>query len=298
MRKFLKVFLNLIFKMQEKAYELPKNNLYSYSNGTSSSHITSFATVSFDLKTREKAQKIKLKVKEIVKKNIKTPEKLLEYVEKAGTKVVRIPYADKILSHVNEQEGFITPKSGLEALYLNFILNKKISFKMPEMFVLRDLPLNIYVMSHQFHKWYAYKMGLPGYDENSQENFKKVFEFEDENKVKELSYSEVMALKEAVRRDLEAIDFVLELSKEQEGSKKTLDEQTAKYISEHLSPLEEDCLTPSMISNYVKKKLIANPVKKQYGRDQIVYLFFVLYSKVIISRVLELFYTFTPCFCG
>ncbi len=223
MRKFLKVFLNLIFKMQEKAYELPKNNLYSYSNGTSSSHITSFATVSFDLKTREKAQKIKLKVKEIVKKNIKTPEKLLEYAEKAGTKVVRIPYADKILSHVNEQEGFITPKSGLEALYLNFILNKKISFKTPEMFVLRDLPLNIYVMSHQFHKWYAYKMGLPGYDENSQKNFKKVFEFEDENKVKELSYSEVMALKEAVRRDLEAIDFVLELSKEQEGSKKTLD---------------------------------------------------------------------------
>ena len=32
-----------------------------------------------------------------------------------------------------------------------------------------------------------------------------------------------MALKEAVKRDMEAIDFVLELSKEHEGSKKTLD---------------------------------------------------------------------------
>ena len=223
MRKFLRIILNLVFKMQQKAYELPKGNLYSYSNGTSSSHITSFATMSLDAKNQKKSQLLREKVKQIVKKNIKTPEKLLEYVEKSGTKVVKIPYADKILSYANEQEGFITPKSGLEALYLNLVLNKKISFKTPEMFVLRDLPLNIYVMSHQFHKWYAYKMGLPGYDEASQEKFKRVFEFSDSKKAQELNYSEVMALKGAVRRDMEAIDFVLELSKEHEGSKKTLD---------------------------------------------------------------------------
>lgn len=223
MRKILRIILNQIFKMQQKAYKLPKGNLYSYSNGTSSSHITSFATMSLDAKKQKKTQLLREKVKQIVKKNIKTPEKLLEYVEKSGTKVFKIPYADKILSYVNEQEGFITPRSGFEALYLNLVLNKKISFKTPEMFVLRDLPLNIYVMSHQFHKWYAYKMGLPGYDEASQEKFKRVFEFSDSKKSQELSYSEIMALKEAVRRDMEAIDFVLELSKEHEGSKKTLD---------------------------------------------------------------------------
>lgn len=60
-------------------------------------------------------------------------------------------------------------------------------------------------------------------------------------------------------------------------------EQTAKYISQILSPLEENCMTPSMISNYVKKKLIASPVKKQYGRDQIVYLFFVAVAKNVLS---------------
>lgn len=223
MRKFLRIILNQIFKMQQKVYELPKNNLYSYSNGTSSSHITSFATMSLDAKKQKKTQLLREKVRQIVKKNIKTPEKLLEHVEKSGTKVVKIPYADKILSYVNEQEGFITPRSGFEALYLNLVLNRKISFKTPEMFVLRDLPVNIYVMSHQFHKWYAYKMGLPGYDEASQEKFKRVFEFSDSKKAQELSYGEIMALKEAVRRDMEAIDFVLELSKEHEGSKKTLD---------------------------------------------------------------------------
>lgn len=60
-------------------------------------------------------------------------------------------------------------------------------------------------------------------------------------------------------------------------------EQTAKYISEYLAPLEESCLTPSMISNYVKKGLIDNPIKKQYGRDQIVYLIFIAIAKNVMS---------------
>lgn len=60
-------------------------------------------------------------------------------------------------------------------------------------------------------------------------------------------------------------------------------DQTAKYISEYLSPLLDTALTGSMISNYVKKKLIANPVKKQYGRDQIAYLFFIAVAKQVIS---------------
>ena len=60
-------------------------------------------------------------------------------------------------------------------------------------------------------------------------------------------------------------------------------EQTTKYISQDLDPLEENCLTNSMIANYVKRKLIANPVKKQYGREQIAYLFFIAVAKNVLS---------------
>lgn len=60
-------------------------------------------------------------------------------------------------------------------------------------------------------------------------------------------------------------------------------EQTAKYISEYLSPLGDYGLTNSMISNYVKKGLVDNPVKKQYDRDQIVYLFFIAVAKTVLS---------------
>ena len=60
-------------------------------------------------------------------------------------------------------------------------------------------------------------------------------------------------------------------------------EQATKYIAEYLAPLGEYTLTPSMISNYVKKGLIANPVKKQYGREQIAYLFFIAMAKSVLS---------------
>ena len=60
-------------------------------------------------------------------------------------------------------------------------------------------------------------------------------------------------------------------------------EQTTKYISEYLAPLGDYGLTNSMISNYVKKGLVANPVKKQYDREQIAYLFFIAVAKTVLS---------------
>lgn len=59
-------------------------------------------------------------------------------------------------------------------------------------------------------------------------------------------------------------------------------EQTAKYISEYLEPIQSE-LTGSMISNYVKKGLVSNPVKKQYNREQIAYLIFIAVAKMVLS---------------
>ena len=60
-------------------------------------------------------------------------------------------------------------------------------------------------------------------------------------------------------------------------------EQTTKYISGVIAPLCGITITTSMISNYVKKKLIANPVKKQYSREQIAYLIFIAVAKSVLS---------------
>ena len=60
-------------------------------------------------------------------------------------------------------------------------------------------------------------------------------------------------------------------------------EQATKYIGGCLAPLGETALTSSMISNYVKKGLIASPAKKQYSRDQIAYLIFIAIAKSVLS---------------
>ncbi len=60
-------------------------------------------------------------------------------------------------------------------------------------------------------------------------------------------------------------------------------EQVVKYISEYLEPLGSFSLTGSMVSNYVKKGLVENPIKKQYDREQIAYLFFIAVAKNVLS---------------
>lgn len=60
-------------------------------------------------------------------------------------------------------------------------------------------------------------------------------------------------------------------------------EQTTKYINSCLEPLGCMEVTSSMVSNYVKKGLIPNPVKKQYYAEHIAYLFFVVIAKNILS---------------
>ena len=60
-------------------------------------------------------------------------------------------------------------------------------------------------------------------------------------------------------------------------------EQVAKYVNEYLAPNFNVSITTSMISNYVKKNLLDNPVKKQYYRDHIVYVFFIAVAKTVLS---------------
>jgi len=60
-------------------------------------------------------------------------------------------------------------------------------------------------------------------------------------------------------------------------------EQTVKYINSYFESFDGMNLTASMVSNYVKKGLVANAVKKQYYREQIAYLFFIAVAKNVLS---------------
>ena len=60
-------------------------------------------------------------------------------------------------------------------------------------------------------------------------------------------------------------------------------EQVTKYISDCLAPLADVNITGSMISNYVKRGLVKNPVKKQYDRERIAYLIYIAVAKNVLS---------------
>lgn len=60
-------------------------------------------------------------------------------------------------------------------------------------------------------------------------------------------------------------------------------DQTTKYISKYMEPLESMSVTNSMISNYVKKGLIDKPIKKQYYVEHIACLIFITAAKSVLS---------------
>ena len=60
-------------------------------------------------------------------------------------------------------------------------------------------------------------------------------------------------------------------------------EQAVRYINAYLAPLELPELTGSMVSNYVKQRLIPGPEKKSYSRDSIAYLLLLSYIKTVMS---------------
>ena len=69
-------------------------------------------------------------------------------------------------------------------------------------------------------------------------------------------------------------------------------EQVVRYINSVLEPLGYIEITNSMISNYVKKGLVASPVKKQYNANQIIHLIVIAILKnvVTLENINELFF--------
>lgn len=222
-------FINIQAKFLRKKH---KNKFKSvYANTTSKKVFGEGGSVEITTQTNKNKVKLENDLNTILTKYQNDPEKLLGFIERSGTKVYKIKFADKILKLINCEEGFISNIEGIKALYLNiivsFLAKEKInfSFKTEPIFVLRDLSLDCYCMIQQFHKWYAMKLNLPGFDAESQNNFNKFLNSNDAD-VKELSIEEILGLKEAIARDVEAINFIVDLAKSTAGSKNALKKMT------------------------------------------------------------------------
>lgn len=200
--------------------------MHKFSKTKSKTYLTKNETLLLNTGTKLKAMEVNKNAKALFKELINQPEELVKYIESNGTMVVRAAHIEKILLLIGEVEGFILPLTGIKALILTAAVNilspvkVKVGFNSPTMFVMRNLPVNVYYLAHQFHHWLSYSNGLPGYDEQTNGNFKAALSPEfGNNDIKMMSIDEILSLKDAIARDLEAIQFVKEISRELIGQK-------------------------------------------------------------------------------
>lgn len=221
MKNFIRNFLYYILQIREKTlvFRLDKSLKSSYSNKTSKTILSSTEHMTLTSQTQKNIELVKKNIEDIVNGCKNNPQKLLEYVSAAGTKVIKLDYADKILKAIGEEEGFITELKGIKALYLNLYTNSGFSFKSHPIFVLRNGEIEPLYMLHHFYKWYSMKTGLPGFDYKSQQNFKKYLKNINDPTIANLSIEATLALQEAVTRDKEATEFALEFAKKSQGAK-------------------------------------------------------------------------------
>lgn len=168
---------------------------------------------------------INKEARSVIKEAMENPDVIAKFIKSKGTLIVKSRYMDKILALIGEEPGFVTPMTGLRALFFTLMTNiccdvkLKIGGKTPEIFAFNLEPVDIYSFSHQFHLWLSYQNRLPGFEEKTIKNFKNFWQSQS---TAYFSIEEIMALKDIIARETEAVDFVTEIAREFIGQKNSL----------------------------------------------------------------------------
>lgn len=225
MKNIIKKIKYFFLSQQEKNIQnkLKKTTKRSFTNKTSKTIFGTAANVTLNTETQKLVELVKTNVATIIKKVDCNPDELLNYVKAANTPVYKLNNADKLLGFIQEEEGIIYEQEGITALYLSIITGQGIKFKTQPMFILRDGEIDKYYMLHHFYRWYSIKSNLPGFEYSVQKKFKQFIVDNSDEMLKKFTMEDIVALKEAIARDQEATEFVLEYTKQVEGSKNVID---------------------------------------------------------------------------
>ena len=213
MEKFINILTNLF-----------KNNKISdvsHSNKTSKTILSATEHLTINAQTNENIKKIQDDIKKILKTLEYNPIKIIEFIKNTNTKVYNIKNANNILKLINEEEGFITELKGFKGLFINLITEKIFCTTSKPIFIISDNNLEPAILLHHFYKWYALQMDLPGFDFQTQENFKK--HLKRNYDTSKLSINEIIDMQEAIARDKEATQLALNYIQETKGAKQVRD---------------------------------------------------------------------------
>ena len=150
------------------------------------------------------------------------PNNILNYIKMHGTDIFYIEN-EKTLNAIGENAGFIYPQKGLSALALSLLTKQGCKLETKEMFVLTKGELNTYYFVYNFYNWYVYKKGISGIDREAQELLNKYLYNSSNDEIAKLQLGEIYKLKDAIKQDKLAIEFVFKLCQKFETSKKALE---------------------------------------------------------------------------
>lgn len=224
--------INAVLVFQKKVLNWYYDFKYSKYKKKSSSKtfITAGETLYLNAQEKLDAKKVIENAKSVFKEHLNEPEKIFDYIKSEGTPVFKLTKAHTMLWFVGQEEGFIPPQKGFNALALSCLIKFfakeeiKVGFETSGMFVFRDTVLSPYFLAYHLYHWMAYSKNLSGYDEKTAKQFKNIFVLEkDITARKNLSIDEILSLREAIAREVDAIDMVVQLAKEVSGAKKASD---------------------------------------------------------------------------
>lgn len=222
----MKIFKNIVIfflSLQEGFLTRRLNKTLGVKNHSKrKKYFTNGCFLSIESLAESEKQKLEGEISLILKNSDYNPEKILEYIQKQGTNLY---YIDKssALSSISENEGFIYPQTGAKALYISLLTTKKFSLKTNEMFILTKGVINTYYFIYHFYNWYAFKHNIEGLDTESQNLLKKYLFSDSEEDFKKLQLADIYKLKDAIKQDKAAIEFVFKLCRESESSKKAVE---------------------------------------------------------------------------
>ena len=226
MKDFFEKFKeNQLNKKKKEIIMAIKSRGNSYSGKNGKTIISGNETVTFSVQAEKLINEVKEAVADIHKSAGENPEKLIEYIESQGTKVYRIKNATALLEKIQEHTGFITPLEGPKAMYINTLTSRGVGVSSPAMFIISDdKDTDYYMFLREFYLWYSMQKGLDGFEFKTQETFKKYMNSKKNPTLNtnKLKYEEMGALKEALKRDNEATDFVMNLVRQKEGGANVL----------------------------------------------------------------------------
>ncbi len=229
MYKIKVIFLNFLLKIKNFKEKIQNSQNFSakesqkvFKNSKVKAAINQAASIHINSVSDEEKKKVENISEKIIKKYLGDIPKTIKLIEKKGIRVYQTRFAVKLLSNINEKQGFLTPLKGFKAFYLNFWINllcdKKLVFKFetPEMFIFTSKAIDNFYLASQVYRFVAFKKKLAGFEYEVQEEFKKIYKNPNVKNFNKLTAGDIFALKEAIARDVESIDFATKIFEETE----------------------------------------------------------------------------------